>query len=207
MTHTQILAIKKILIVIMVFLCLGCLSNKDQNSLFSDTYSEILTDQIFADRYIIPPTPEEFNSGFRTEAIRIHPDSLPTMNLYVQKEHLDFDFNQIRVKLPEAYKFAYHSKKAPIDYLPNHLEKFNSKKYQFITISDLDSFVNGEKVWKSSNGRILQFSKVLLNDKNNKALLFIRDTYDQLDSNENLILLEKVDKKWKVHSSIGRPFG
>ena len=186
---------------ILFFFSISCSNLTEQNSLFKDTYIEVLSKEIFKFRNIRPPSSEEFKKGIRGP-IPSNRDTLNSLKLYIQKEHLKVSFNEFNVKLPNEYMFAYDTTNRTEDYLPENIQDYSTKEYEFLEFDNLDEVFKNDEFSLLNFGGTLQFSKVLLNKEYNKGLLFVRDSRDQLDSVESLILLEKVNGKWKVQKSI-----
>ncbi|RPD96686.1 hypothetical protein EGM88_10020 [Aureibaculum marinum] len=195
------LVTKNTIFFIIIITFIGCSSRKNTNSLFKDTYTDILSKEIFNFRSIRPPTFEEFQRGIEGP-LPSKMDTINPLRLYVQKEHLDVNFKELKVKLPEDFKFIYQIESQTLDYLPEDIEQYSTKKYEFIEFVSLDEVSRNDITLELNYGGILQFSRALLNKERNKAILFVRDTYDKLDSVENIILLEKNNGKWEIFKSI-----
>ena len=200
MIHIQTLVIKRITLFILLLFFLACSKNKEQNPIFKDTYVDIFTKEIFEYRYLRPPNPEEFENGVTT-FIKI-PDTLGAVKVYIQKKPLEVALNKFNVKLPEEFKFAYDTTNVTVNYLPDNIGQYSTKQYKLIELENSNEVFKKKQIYSLDFGGVLQFSKVLLNKEHNRALLFVRDTRDSLDSIERLILLEKINGKWKVLKSI-----
>ncbi len=201
MIHIQTLVTKSILIFVLILTATSCSTNKDQNSLFKDTFMEVISESIIDLRYMKPPTPEESRLNLKLKFPE-RPDTLSPLKLYVQKWHLDTDFSKFNNKLPEDFKFFSDSTSKTINYLQENIIRYSNKEFNIIPFNDLDKTFEKQKN-KLDSGGILQFSKALLNIEQNKALLFIRDTRNELDSVESLILFKKINGKWEIFKSIG----
>ncbi|MDY7395715.1 hypothetical protein UMM65_10710 [Aureibaculum sp. 2210JD6-5] len=195
------LVIKKIIIIVLILTSIGCLNKKRIYALFKDTYISILSEEIFKFKYLRSPNPEEFERGIK-ELIPIERDTFEPLNVYVQKGDLEINFSEFNSKLPESFKFVSDSTSKTISYLPENIEHYSNKKYNLISFVNLDKIFEKQKKILNSGG-IVQFSKALLNKEQNKALLFIRDTRNKLDSVESLILFNKNNGKWEKFKVIG----
>ncbi len=201
MIHIQTPVIKRIILCIILLSFLACSNSKEQNALFKDTYIDVLSKEIFKFRHSRPPNPEEFERGIKGPLPSVL-DTLNPLRLYVQKKHLEVALNKFNVKLPKEFKFVYDKTNKTVGYLPENIEKYSTKEYEFIEFNNLDEVFKNDKISKLNFGGTLQFSRVLLNKEYNRALFFARDTRDSLDSVGRLILLEKVNGKWNVLKSI-----
>ncbi|WP_157972824.1 hypothetical protein [Aureibaculum luteum] len=202
MIHIQTLVTKRIIIFVLILSSMSCSNGKEQNSLFKDTYMEILTGSIVDFRYMKPPTFEESQKGIKIQFPIKRPDTLSPLKLYVQKDHINIDFSEFENRLPEDFKFNSDSMSEIVDYLPYDVNTYSNKEYELISFKDLDKTFEKQKNQFDSGG-ILQFSKVLFNREKNKAILFFRDTRNELNSTESLILFKKINGKWVIFKSIG----
>ena len=203
MIHIPTPAIKKLLAIISLIVFYSCVAQKDSATAFKDTYMETL--RKWDGRYMKVTSYEDFLKGKRNKTIHKRPDTLPPLKIYVQIPSIEFDFERLKLKLSDVPDdFIYHFTKMSVDYVPQNITAYSNKIYTFIP---LNSFDEVKKLFKSDIpyqddfGGVLQYSKLMLNKKGNKALLFVRDTRHRLNSVESLYLLEKKNGKWvKVKS-------
>lgn len=201
MTHIQTLAIKKTLLFLSILIFFGCSVNKNTSTAFKDTYMVILKG--WDGRYMKPPTPEQSRKGIKVK-LQKRPDTLSPLKKYIQKEHISVDFDRLNKKMSEMPPdFVYQFKDSTIDYIPKNITHFSNKIYEFIPFSHLDEVFKTDIPSQSDFGGVLQFSKLLLNKKGDKALLFLRNTRHSLNSVESLYLLEKKNGKWEKVQSFG----
>jgi hypothetical protein len=201
MTHIQTLAIKKTLLFLSILIFFGCSVNKGTSIVFKDTYMSILKKSVVDFRYIKPPTPEQSQKGIKIKKQK-RPDTLAPLKIYVQREHIKLDLDLLNNKIIElspSFIFTDNT----IDYIPVNIETFSNKIYEFIPFNHLDEVFKTDIPSQSDFGGVIQFSKLLLNKKGDKAFLFIRKTRHSLNSVESLYLLEKHSRKWKIVKSFG----
>jgi hypothetical protein len=201
MIHIQTLAIKKTLLFLSILIFFGCSVNKNTSTAFKDTYIEILKG--WDGRYMKVPTFEQSEKGIKFEQQR-RPDTLSPLKKYIQKEHITVNFDRLNKKMSEMpLGFVYQFKDSTIDYIPKNVVRFSNKIYEFIPFNHLDDVFKTKIPSQSDFGGVLQFSKLLLNKKCDKALLFIRNTRHSLNSTESLYLLEKKNGRWGKVQSFG----
>ena len=199
MIHIQTLAIKNMLPLLSVLIFFGCSVNKNTPNPFKDTYMDIL--KIWDFRYMRVPTYEQSQKGIKIKKQK-RPDTLAPLKIYVQREHIELNMDLLNKKIIElAPDFIFTDN--TIDYIPVNTEIFSNNIYEFIPFKNLDDVFKTDISNQSNFGSVIQFSKLLLNKKGDRAFLFVRKTRHSLDSEESLFLLEKHSRKWKLVKSIG----
>ncbi len=175
--------------------------DKNHSTAFKDTYMRIFNNSIIDFRYFKTPTPEQSRKGIVVKPQK-RPDTLSPLKLYIQKTHIDVDFDRLNRKLSKMPPgFVYGFKDKTIDYIPNNISRYSNKIYKLIpldTYNEVAKLFKSKIPFQSDFGGVLQFSKLFLNKKGDKALLFIRDTRHRLNSTESLYLLERKRGKWKI---------
>lgn len=206
MIHIKTLAIKKILLLISILFFLSCSVNKNTSAAFKDTYMDILNTSTIDFRYLNPPTFEQSQKGIKVVPQK-RPDTLSPLKLYIQKEHIPVNFDRLNQKMSEVPPgFVYQFKDRTENYIPENLNQYSNKIYELIPLENFDEvlrFFKNNEIHPRNFGGVLQFSKLYLNKRGDKALLFVRDTRHSLDSTESLYLLKKKNGKWKVVKSFG----
>ncbi|MBN4048448.1 hypothetical protein JYU17_00580 [Flavobacteriaceae bacterium AH-315-O20] len=186
-----------------VLIFFGCSVHKDASNIFKDTYMSILKKSVVDFRYIKPPTYEQSQKGVKIKKQK-RPDTLSPLKIYVQREHIEVNFDQLKKRLSELPpSFINNFTDSIINYIPVNIETFSNNIYEFIPFKNLDEVFETDIPSQSDFGGVIQFSKLLLNKKGDKAFLFIRKTRHSLNSVESLYLLEKHDRKWKKVKSFG----
>ncbi|WP_040533058.1 hypothetical protein [Leeuwenhoekiella blandensis] len=177
----------------------GCESTED-SGLFEQTFNNILSNSVIDSRYNKPPTFEEFKKGEKPTRDIAYIDSLAPLEIFIEKIPIQLEIDSLNINLPEDYHFVFTGRKDMVSYISQKKRSFKNEKFEvsFLKKIDYQSFFKNEKFDDPNFGGILQFSKALINDKKNKAVVLKRWSRSKLESIETLILFKKIEGKWKV---------
>jgi hypothetical protein len=191
--------INKALLIIVVMLGFNC-STPNSNELFWDTFDSVLSGSVRDFRYNRPPNFEEFQKGIEIPYYNKRPDSLDKLRVTVAENPIEVDFNQYSDKFPEEYKFVINKNSHSMNYIPPKIQDYTHKDYK------VEFQKNPHKNFKGFQGMgyggMLQLSNAIINQDNDKAIVYLQLTRSRLDGFSSIVLFKKIKGKWEIEGYI-----
>lgn len=143
------------------------------------------------------PTLEESKNGKTPYRLDKRPDNIEPLKVYVWSTEIEPLFDKLDKKIIEDFNPIYSREKSIASVFQKSIcDDFEIRKQKILD----------KEIFKYNNldrGLLLQTSKLYFNQKDNKAIFFVRLTRSSLSSTESAIILKKENEKWIYEKSIG----